>query len=72
MKIWETIERQCCQRSDLKLYKGCIKPEFVRFRPRFCHHCGQVWIETTQMGPAGSSDPVDRRVILDNEATWEE
>ncbi len=49
MKITETIERECCHpQHDLKLYQGiAIKGER---NPKFCVHCGQIWIWTRRAG----------------------
>lgn len=60
MKITETIERECCQRQDLKPYRGVMHESLKRHCPKFCVHCGQVWMEDSEMGPAGSNEPVSK------------
>jgi len=70
MKITETVDRECCQRQDMKPYNGKIGAEVKRFRPRFCVHCGQVWIVDSEMGPAGSNEPVDKKVTITLES-WD-
>lgn len=50
MKITETIERECCEPQDLRVFKGERKgpaPPLLKF----CAHCGQIWtIETASDG----------------------
>lgn len=43
MKITETIERDCCNYSDLKTYKGIGYNKNARYSVLFCPHCGQIW-----------------------------
>lgn len=61
MKVTETIERECCQRKDLKPVAGTPKfgsdPEFV-----FCVHCGSHLQVHTFMDAAGSKDWEYRKV----------
>lgn len=61
MKITETIERECCAPKDLKPYKGKLFVESLSAgmtskRLSFCVHCGQIWVEARQMGPAGDTE----------------
>ena len=48
MKIKEIVERSCCDSyKDWKDYKGLIQPErpsHYPHQPKFCIHCGQIWI----------------------------
>ncbi len=70
MKIKEEIERECCQHQDLKPYRGLVnegKPGSIipkAHRPVFCIHCGQIWIHTREMGPAGSMDPSMEKIEI--------
>ncbi len=66
MKIKETIERECCQDSDLVLYHGLISAgcSKVIHNPRFCRHCGQTWYRDSEMGPAGSNETVRVKAML--------
>ena len=60
MKITETIERSCCQKKDLLKYNGILRLEHAninRLLFKFCIHCGQIWYESSKMGPAGGVDP---------------
>ena len=47
MQITETIKRECCERRDLRPYKGaCAHPGDdgeARAMLFFCIHCGQAW-----------------------------
>lgn len=55
MKISEVIERECCQRKDLRKVNGSPMrgrdPEYM-----FCVHCGAIHKIHTYMDAAGSSD----------------
>lgn len=70
MQISETIERECCQRQDLKPYKGLVDEtgeDYIMIKthkPVFCKYCGQVWTHTKEMGPAGSMDPSMEKVVI--------
>lgn len=56
MKIKVTIERDCCHSSeDLQPYRG--KHMLPRaWQPKFCKHCGQLWILKRFTIAAGSID----------------
>ena len=64
MKIKETVERECCNDNDLKPYKGRSEDIQEKEKTMFCQYCGQVWVCTRQMNPAGSMDPCRVPVIL--------
>ena len=62
MKIKETIERECCQNTDLLPYKGEIP--FGNIKYSFCKYCGQIWFVTRVMSAAGSmEDELTKYVI---------
>ena len=42
MKIKETVERECCQRADLKPFLGRMAKFSEADKPMFCKHCGQI------------------------------
>lgn len=43
MKIKVTTERECCHPSeDLLAYEGGLIDK--SFRPKFCKHCGSIWV----------------------------
>lgn len=66
MKINQTIERDCCQREDLRPYLGLVNDDFIKQRkPKFCIHCGQVWYNDKEMGPAGSYDHISSKAHID-------
>ena len=50
MKIQETIERACCEDRDLVPYNGVVSnaQQISALRPRFCCHCGQIWVSDEQ------------------------
>lgn len=50
MKITVTTERDCCASEDLLRYRG-------QGTDLFCKHCGQAWIRTSRMDPAGGTEP---------------
>jgi hypothetical protein len=50
MKIKETIERECCERKDLKPTIAYNK------KWQFCVHCGQLWRWDREFDGAGGSD----------------
>lgn len=62
MKIKITEERDCCQSQDLLPYNGRKNNADDHFL--FCKHCGQIWLKTKEMGPAGSMEPSLERVII--------
>lgn len=64
VKIKETIERECCQTKDMKYYKGILDNELKRFNPSFCIYCGQIWVTDSEMGPAGSSEPILKKLKI--------
>lgn len=44
MKIKETVERECCEIKDLKLYNGKLPPDIkLNEKIWFCPYCGQFW-----------------------------
>lgn len=55
MKITQTVQRDCCQQSDLRPLEGTPKrgrtPEWM-----FCLHCGRQHRIHTFTDPAGASD----------------
>ena len=71
MKVKEPVERECCLNQDLKLYYGMMEANFVRYHPRFCIFCGQIWVEDSRMDAAGGTEWYDRRVLLNDNADWE-
>lgn len=54
IKITETMERDCCERVDLKEYKG--RDNRIHEKLYFCKHCGQYWYYEKYTDAAGSSD----------------
>ena len=60
MKITETIERECCHPDDLVKYQGVSGIPAV-LKPKFCKHCGQLWILERFTDAAGDSDSEYRR-----------
>jgi len=54
MKIKETIERDCCQDKDLKLYRG--KYFSTNKGWVFCVHCGNIWEKVSYTDAAGGKD----------------
>jgi hypothetical protein len=51
MKITETIERDCCQHSDRRVFRGRITdPSLKDQKLWFCVHCGQLWWWTRKPG----------------------
>lgn len=55
MKITETIERECCQRSDLKPLQQSPKSGHIP-RYMFCKYCGTHHQMHSFTDPAGGSD----------------
>ena len=55
MKIKETVERDCCAPEDLLWYKGSHNLP-LGSKPKFCRHCGQIWILITYTDAAGDTD----------------
>ncbi len=43
IKVTETIERDCCQVGDLRIYYGRKVEDIPGHMIRFCGHCGQMW-----------------------------
>jgi len=70
VKITETIERDCCLSKDLKPYNGKMNPSVKKYHPYFCIYCGQIWIGDTEMGPAGSNEPVTKPINITTDC-WE-
>lgn len=64
MIILETIERECCNRADLKQYCGLMSEKTSKFKPVFCRHCGQIWRDARQMDAAGSMETVLERIEI--------
>lgn len=58
LKIKETITRDCCQRVDLKKYRGHRKDDSRLLNLQFCIHCGQLWYESSLMDVAGGKETV--------------
>lgn len=65
MKIKETIERECCQAADMKPYRGLVGRGLSLCNPRVCVHCGQVWFTVREMGPAGSTEPIQVKGVVE-------
>lgn len=55
MKIKVTIERECCHPDDMVTYHGVSDFNPVLY-PKFCKHCGQIWIRESFMDAAGARD----------------
>ena len=63
MKISETIERDCCQYSDLKEYCGEYTASVRDFK--FCQYCGQLWTTEQEQDPSGNrSNAVQIKVVI--------
>ena len=55
MKIKVTIERECCDREDLVPYSASANiPQILK--PKFCKHCGQLWVLESYTDAAGDRD----------------
>ena len=62
IKISETVERWCCNGSkDLKEYRG--KQARKEDEYRFCIHCGQIFVWSRRMDPAGSMEDFLKEVV---------
>lgn len=57
MKIKVTIERDCCDvRDDLVPFTGQTPVITKQLKPKFCKHCGQLWILESFTDAAGDTD----------------
>ena len=55
MKIKVTIERDCCEREDFVSYAGHGDIPVI-LKPKFCKHCGQLWVLESYTDAAGDRD----------------
>jgi len=62
MKIKVTIERECCEPQDMLPYSGIVQFESGS-KPKFCKHCGQLWIAEKYTDAAGDRDVMYVRFV---------
>jgi hypothetical protein len=75
VKITETIERECCQREDLKPYPGQPSSNQRYWGAQkyvFCKHCGRAHEAVSSTDAAGSRDWEYRPLRLPWEPSPEE
>lgn len=56
MKIKVTTERECCDYEDLVTFQGQTPVINKVLRPKFCKHCGQLWVLESFTDAAGDRD----------------
>jgi hypothetical protein len=64
MKITEKIERECCERADLKRYNGMLKRAERKNLYWFCGHCGQIYESVRVSDSAGGTETELKKVEI--------